>query len=114
LGQRRLHTTPESLYEQQPLVRAQGSRILVADSRLDNRDELAEALGIAPAERATLPDSALLLAAYEKWGDRCPEHLLGDFAFALWDQTTCTLLCARDHLWVNRHNAAVCSDYSHA
>ena len=63
LGQRRLHTTPESLYEQQPLVRAQGPRILVADSRLDNRDELAEALGIAPAERATLPDSALLLAA---------------------------------------------------
>jgi len=34
-----------------------------------------------PSEKIT--DSQLILAAYEKWGEHCPEQLLGDFAFHL-------------------------------
>jgi len=39
----------------------------------------------------------VILAAYEKWGDRCPEFLLGEFAFAVWDPNRRRLFCARDH-----------------
>lgn len=100
LGYRLLHTTPESVYERQPLEHWDRAWILTADARLDNREELAQGLGIPHPARATTPDSALILAAYERWGTACPEHLLGDFAFALWDAHRRTLFCARDALGV--------------
>ena len=36
-----------------------------------------------------------ILKAYEKWGEKCPQHLLGDFAFAIWDKKNEKLFCAR-------------------
>jgi asparagine synthase (glutamine-hydrolysing) len=38
------------------------------------------------------------LAGYEAWAERCPERLLGDFAFAIWDGRKRQLFCARDVL----------------
>ena len=38
--------------------------------------------------------------AYEKWGERCVEHLTGEFAFAIWDRRAGRLFCARDHFGV--------------
>jgi asparagine synthase (glutamine-hydrolysing) len=91
-----LHTTPESLNETQPLIGVHGGLVLTADARLDNRDELCSLLR-APR---SLPDAELILAAYERWGETCPEHLLGDFAFAVWDGRRRALFCARDHFGV--------------
>jgi asparagine synthase (glutamine-hydrolysing) len=96
LGHQMLWTTPESLLEQLPMQR-QGL-VITADARIDNREELLEALALHPAEKIT--DSDLILAAYEKWGEDCPEHLLGDFAFAIWDQRQQQLFCARDHFGI--------------
>ena len=48
-----------------------------------------------------MTDSELILRAYEKWGESCPEHILGDFAFAIWDQPQQKLFCARDPMAVN-------------
>ncbi len=73
-------------------VEAQGDLALVADARIDNRGDLVGALGLAP----DAPDGALILAAYRRWGDEAPDHLLGDFAFALWDASRRRLFCARD------------------
>lgn len=93
LGHRLLWTTPESLLEHLP--RRQGHFSITVDGRLDNREELIAALDLRdPADKIT--DSQLILAAYQKWGDRCPERLLGDFAFAIWDSREQTLFCARD------------------
>lgn len=94
LGHRLLWTTPESLLEQLPT--GEGHLVITADGRLDNRAELIRALGLdhRPAEKIT--DSQLILAAYRTWGDRCPERLLGDFAFAIWDKREQILFCARD------------------
>ncbi|MCA1992895.1 MAG: lasso peptide isopeptide bond-forming cyclase [Coleofasciculus sp. S288] len=99
-GHRMLWTTPESLLEKLPLVNQTGDLVITADARIDNRDELIAALGFndRPAEKIT--DSQLILAAYEKWGESCPEHLLGDFAFAIWDGRQQVLFCARDHFGV--------------
>ncbi|HSK64740.1 MAG TPA: asparagine synthase-related protein, partial [Pyrinomonadaceae bacterium] len=41
-----------------------------------------------------------ILQAYERWGEACVEHLIGDFAFAIWDKRTQRLFCARDHFGV--------------
>jgi asparagine synthase (glutamine-hydrolysing) len=100
LAHRLLHTTAESLTERQPLVSQDGSVVLVADARIDNRDELRAALGVAAAEAATWSDAAWILPAYERWGEGAPEHLLGDFAFALWDARRRVLVCARDQVGV--------------
>lgn len=75
------------------------SRISVLfDGRLDNRPELIGRL--APAKGADSLDAELVLAAYHEWGDACPEHLLGDFAFAVWDTPRRRLLCAVDPLGI--------------
>jgi asparagine synthase (glutamine-hydrolysing) len=100
LGHRMLWTTPESLHEELPLVRKSGDLVLTADVRLDNRDELITALGIASRPRQEIGDGELILGAYERWGERCPEKLLGDFTFAIWDRRRQELFCARDHMGV--------------
>src|SRR3989454_383913 len=96
LGHGMLHTTPESLREQQPLVGTRGDLVLVADARIDNRAELCSLLP-APSDAT---DAELILAAYERWGEHCPEHLLGDFAFAIWDARRQIVFCTRDHFGV--------------
>ena len=72
--------------------------MLVADLRLDNREELAAVFGMGAAELRVMPDSALLLRAYKRWGEACAEHLLGDFAFAIWDGRAKKLVLGRDHM----------------
>ncbi len=72
--------------------------LLVADARIDNRDELAGWLGITP--NSFTCDGELILLAYRKWGTGCIERFVGDFAFAIWDQAERTLFCARDHMGV--------------
>ena len=94
-GHQMVWRTPESLREILPLTIA--GLTITADVRLDNREELFSALGV-PAERAAYSDSRLILSAWLKWREHCPEHLLGAFAFAIWDSQEQKLFCARDHL----------------
>ena len=100
LAHRLLHSTPESLTERHPIVSRDRALVLVADARIDNRDELREALELAPAEVQTWTDAEWIMGAYRRWQDSAPEHLLGDFAFALWDARRQVLFCARDHFGV--------------
>jgi asparagine synthase (glutamine-hydrolysing) len=72
--------------------------ILAVDARLDNRKELLDAL--AEDLPGTLEDADLILAAYLKWGESCPERLLGDFAFVAWDPRNRRLFAARDQIGV--------------
>jgi len=97
-GQLLTTITPESRYEQLPLIEARRDTVLCCDARIDNRSELFERLGMDPAGASTVPDSRLIAAAYEKWGADCPAYLIGDFAFVLWDNRDKKLFCARDHL----------------
>ncbi|MCC7354739.1 MAG: lasso peptide isopeptide bond-forming cyclase, partial [Anaerolineae bacterium] len=100
LVHRMLWTTPESLHERLPLIDGTGDLVLTADARIDNRDELVKALGLASSLSDEFSDSELILGAYQKWGERCPEQLLGDFAFAIWDAKRQHLFCARDPMGV--------------
>lgn len=97
LGHTLLATTPEALVEVLPLTDADSGCTITADARIDNRDELIAALDLG-GETRTIGDGELILRAYFRWGEECPKHLLGDFAFAIWDPREERLFCARDHM----------------
>ncbi len=58
---RMLWTTPESLHEKLPLVDTQAGLALIAEARLDNRDELLSCFGLSQDHQ--WPDSELILRA---------------------------------------------------
>ncbi len=68
-------------------------RAVFADARLDYRDELESQLGLEAGQS----DEELLLAAWRRWDKSCVDHLYGDFVFAIWDEESRSLFCARDH-----------------
>ncbi|MDF2835623.1 MAG: asparagine synthase [Paenibacillus sp.] len=88
--------TPESLAERLPCEDGDTGLVITADAILDNRDELFEQLGVPVTGRAEMTDSRLLLLSYMKWGVQCPVHLVGDFAFIIWDPAEHALFGARD------------------
>jgi asparagine synthase (glutamine-hydrolysing) len=80
---------------------ADGEVWVCADARIDGRSDLARALqagGIPASEDDPAP--LLIHHAYRLWGVDCAAHLLGDFAFALWDAPRQRLHCVRDHFGV--------------
>lgn len=93
-----LRTTPEDRLDHQPLVHAESGTTLLFDGRIDNRDELAQALGLSTAESALMADSALVLRACLRWDTSTVERLLGDFALACWQAPRHRLWLARDPL----------------
>src|ERR1044071_7268272 len=68
--------------------------ILGWDGRLDNREELITLL--RDDVDSDCSDSAIVMAAYDKWGAVFPHRIIGDFAFSLWDPKSRTVLLARD------------------
>ena len=71
--------------------------LFCGDVRLYNRPELFSELEMSASER-DCPDLELARRAYLRWGHDSPLHLVGDFAFAAWDDDRRTLFAARDHL----------------
>ena len=97
LGHQMLHTTPESLLEVLPMPNQQRTLHLTADARIDNRAELLKTLQVPASDAPATTDADLILRAYECWGEACSAHLIGAFAFAIWDEAQQKLFCARDH-----------------
>ena len=69
---------------------------VVVDGCLFYREALRDRLkarGVLPGGTTT---SHYILAAYRAWGDRCAEHLEGNFSFIIQDRRTGSIFCARD------------------
>jgi asparagine synthase (glutamine-hydrolysing) len=95
-------TTEESVCDSQPLT-LDGKNWIVADARIDAREELFAALktaGGTDISRSDWTDAEMILRSYRLWGASCVDHLLGDFSFGIWDDTRQQLFCARDHMGV--------------
>jgi asparagine synthase (glutamine-hydrolysing) len=95
LGGNLMHLLPEDSYDKQPLWNSDHSACLVAEVRLDNRADLILDLGLVHPDE--LADSAILMAAWERWGESLLDHIIGGFAFAVWTPARRTLFAARDH-----------------
>ncbi len=74
-----------------------GRLAITSEARLDNRDELCDRFDIPAAERPITPDGDLILEAYRRWSEDCPQHLFGDWSFAIWNPAERRLFLARDH-----------------
>jgi asparagine synthase (glutamine-hydrolysing) len=96
LGHTLLAATPEQLDESQPFRHTASGCVITADARLDNRDDLIRSLGLEQRDDC-IGDAELIMLTYLDFGDDCLDHLLGDFAFAIWDPRHRKLFCARDH-----------------
>lgn len=96
LGQCMLCTTPESLEEQQPLANEDESLVMVMDGRVDNWEELRQELLKRGAFLRDRSDAELVLRAYEIWGEECPERIIGELVFFIWDSRHFKFYGARD------------------
>lgn len=95
---RAFNTNRESRRESQPLVSRHGF-VLVVDGRIDNREELVEALGdLDKRQEGSITDVELVMAAFFKWGNAFAEHIVGEFALALWNPLDKSLILGRDHI----------------
>ena len=122
LGHTMLRTTLEANSESQPLT-VDRNVVLTADARIDGRNDLIAELKAkfgphfidessgAVNSPAQLTDAHLILYAYKAWGSGCVSHLIGDFAFAIWDGVERRLFCARDHFGVKPFYYARSSKY---
>jgi asparagine synthase (glutamine-hydrolysing) len=87
------HTTKESRREKQPHISNAGA-VLTWDGRLDNRSELIRDL--AEVLTANSTDMEIVAAAYEEWGETSFARLIGDWALAIWNPATRSLILAKD------------------
>ena len=90
--------TPESASEEQPVITA--STVLAYEGRVDNREEIAYALG--QPRLAHLPDGAVLAAAYDAWGPKLSAKTIGEYAYVVFDRRTQRLVAGQDSLGVRR------------
>ncbi|CAN7591078.1 asparagine synthase-related protein [Rossellomorea sp. LjRoot5] len=88
--------TPESIGEILPFYDNERKLAITADAIIDNRKDLFNTLGVRQSVRKEMSDSELILLAYEKWEEDCPKHLVGDFAFVIWDERKGKIFAARD------------------
>ncbi|MEI9997503.1 MAG: asparagine synthase-related protein [Rhizomicrobium sp.] len=98
LGHALHRAVPEDAFDRQPTLVAEGTAVVAADARLDNRDDLVSSLGLSASDAAVLSDGGLLARAWERWGDACVSRLAGEFAFVVWDARAQRVFCARDPL----------------
>lgn len=97
LGHRRLSII-DLAGGRQPLCNAERTLWLVCNGEIYNYRELRRELELGGYRFLTHSDCEVIIALYERHGDRLVDHLRGMFAFALWDAPRRRLLAARDHL----------------
>ena len=93
LGKTLLKTVPEGTHK---LANNSSPFKIIADARLDNRDELNAKLNTSPVDQYS--DTDYILLAYKKYGQKCVEHLIGAFAFVIYDSRDHSIFMARDHM----------------
>lgn len=99
LGHRRLSIIdPE--HGKQPLETPDGQLAIVFNGEIYNYIELKEELVKKGHPISSHSDTEVLLYAYREWGEDCLDHLLGMFAFAIWDKKNQSLFCARDRVGI--------------
>lgn len=105
LVHRRLAIIDLSPAAAQPM-QADSGAIIVHNGEVYNYPELRDALGGRWSFRSH-SDTECILAAYDRFGDDCVDHLRGMFAFAIWDERKQRLFCARDRFGIKPFYYAV-------
>jgi asparagine synthase (glutamine-hydrolysing) len=96
VGVLELFNVPQSPIIPQPYIFE--NFVVGADCRIDNRPELATELNITDIDLHS--DIEFIILAYKKWGQKCVNHLCGDFAFVIYDKVNQEVFAARDHFGI--------------
>ena len=99
-GHRRLAIIDLSYKSSQPMVDAESGLALVFNGTIYNHPELRKELQARGHHFFSNGDTEVILKAYAEWGADAPKHLLGMFAFAIWDMHKKTLFLARDRMGI--------------
>ena len=99
LGHNRLSILDLSEAGNQPMVSRDENLVIVLNGEIYNYLELKRELE-SEFIFTTKTDTEVLLAAYQKWGESCLEHLVGMFAFVVWDENNKSAFAARDRFGV--------------
>ena len=99
-GHRRLAIIDLSERSNQPMHDTQLGLTLVFNGAIYNYPELRQQFIAEGYQFSSEGDTEVILKAYHKWGERCPEYLHGMFAFAIWDQNRQSLFLARDRMGI--------------
>jgi len=100
LGHRRLAVIDLSERSNQPLIDSELKLALVFNGAIYNYKELRAQLQEEGYHFSSGGDSEVIIKAWHKWGERCPEYLHGMFAFAIWDMQQQHLFIARDRMGI--------------
>ncbi|QVM82429.1 XrtA/PEP-CTERM system amidotransferase [Novosphingobium decolorationis] len=111
LGHRRLSII-DLAGSPQPMASSDGRAVLVFNGEIYNFRELRHELAAGGVHFRTDGDSEVILAAWQRWGTDCLQHLQGMFAFAIYDLEARSLFLARDRLGVKPLFYATLSDGS--
>lgn len=94
LGFRRLAIVDLSEDGHQPMFSETNNECIVFNGEIYGYRELKDDLTDYHFKSNT--DTEVILAMYQKFGDKLPKHLNGMFAFSIWDTEKKELFCARD------------------
>jgi asparagine synthase (glutamine-hydrolysing) len=84
----------------QPMFNEDRTRAIVYNGEIFNHADLRPALERAGHKYSSHCDTETILHAYEEYGPACVHSFRGMFAFAIWDEDSNTLFCARDRLGI--------------
>lgn len=98
MGHRRLAIVDLSPEANQPFLSADGRFVISFNGEIYNFREIRGQLESKGTRFRTRSDTEVLLEAFREWGDNCPRHMDGMFAFAIWDARERKLFCARDRV----------------
>ena len=99
-GHRRLSIIDLSERSNQPMVDQTLGLTIVFNGAIYNYPQLRQQFIDEGYQFQSDGDTEVIIKAYHKWGEDCPAHLDGMFAFAIWDEQKQQLFAARDRMGI--------------
>lgn len=100
LGHRRLSIIDLSPAGRAPMANEDGTVQVTFNGEIYNHAELGEQLRGKGHRFRSACDTEVLVHLYEEYGERMVDHLIGMFAFVVWDEPRQRMLAARDRMGI--------------
>ena len=109
-GHRRLTIIDPSFRSHQPMTDHNLGITIVFNGTIYNHPALREELKSRGYSFFSEGDTEVILKAYDAWGEECPKHLHGMFAFAVWDERKKSMFLCRDRVGIKPLYFSLSSD----